>query len=73
MIEDIRELKNTRGKLRILEEGYEEACRERSDDEEVRETELQSLKQLINELNEEITRYECHANSRMSVAGAHRR
>jgi hypothetical protein len=60
MIQNIRELENTREKLRILEEGYEEARQEPSDDEEVRETELQSLKQLINEFKEEIARCECH-------------
>lgn len=59
MIQDIRELENTREKLRILEEEYEEACREPCDDEEVREAELQSLKQLINEFKEEIIRFEC--------------
>jgi len=70
MIENIRELENTREKLRILEEGYEEACQEPSDDEEVREAELQSLKQFINQLKEEIAWYECHARSRTEVAEA---
>ena len=61
MIENIRELENVREKLRILEEGYEEAChQEPSDNEEVREAELQSLKQLINEFKEEIGRFEAH-------------
>jgi len=60
MIENIRELENAREKLRILEEGYEEACQEPSDDEEVREAELQSLKQLINEFKEKIVRFEAH-------------
>ncbi len=60
MIESIRELENAREKLRVLEEGYEEACQEPADDEEVREAELQSLKQLINEFKEEIARFEAH-------------
>ncbi len=59
MIRDVRELENTRQKLRILEQGYEEARKEPGDDEEVREAELQSLKQLINEFKEEIIRFEC--------------
>jgi hypothetical protein len=59
MIENLQELESTREKLRILEEGYAEACAEPSDDEEVREAELQSLKQLINEFKEEIIRFEC--------------
>jgi len=60
MIQNVRELENTRQKLRILEEGYDEACREPCADEEVREAELQSLKQLINEFKEEIVRSEAH-------------
>lgn len=60
MIQNVRELENTRQKLRILEEGYEEACREPCDDEEVREAELQSLKQLISEFKEQIVRSEPH-------------
>ncbi len=59
MIHDAEELKNTREKLRVLEEGYDEACREPCDDEEVREAELQSMRQLINEFKEEIIRCEC--------------
>lgn len=58
MIHDIQELENTREELRVLEEGYDEACQEPCDDEEVRDAELQSLKQLINEFKEEIIRFE---------------
>ena len=55
-----RELANTRRKLRLLEEGYEEARAETDEDEHLRELELESLKRLINQFKEEIARYEAH-------------
>jgi hypothetical protein len=56
-----RELEVTREKLKMLEEQYE-AARTRSDtDERVRELTLRSLKKLINQLKEEIARFECRA------------
>jgi hypothetical protein len=64
MIESIRELENAREKLRVLEEGYKEASQEPCDDEEVREAELQSLKQLINEFKEEVARFDAHIGNR---------
>lgn len=57
MIKSIRELVNSREKLRILEEEYEAARREPGD-EEVREPELESLKGLANQFKEEIARHE---------------
>ena len=54
------ELANTRGKLRMLEEGYEARSSETGGDEELREITLESLKRLINQLKEEIARYEAH-------------
>ncbi len=55
-----RELANTRRKLRVLEEGYEEARGDAEGDEHLRELEMESLKRLINQLKEEIARYEAH-------------
>jgi hypothetical protein len=55
-----RELENTKRKLRLLEESYEEA---RADDVHLREVEMESLKRLINQLKEEIARYEAHQPS----------
>lgn len=52
-----REVENTRAKLRMLEESYAEACAETDGDEDLREAELQSLMRLINQLKEEIARY----------------
>lgn len=55
-----RELINTRKKLRLLEETYEEARNDSSESEEIREISLRSIKRLINQLKEEIARYEAH-------------
>ncbi len=55
-IQSIRELENTREKLRILEEEYETA-RKDTDDEELWAIELVSLKGLINQFKEEIVRF----------------
>ena len=65
MIQSIRELENSKVKLRTLEEEYEAARKEPADDEEVREAELQSLKELINQFKEEIARYEAHIGTRV--------
>lgn len=53
-----RELEATREKLRLLEERYEADKRDRSGDEHVRELSMRSLKRLINQLKEEIARFE---------------
>ena len=58
-----RELDNTKRKLRMLEDSYEEA-RADTEDEHVREVEMESLKRLINQLKEEIARYEAHHAAR---------
>jgi len=53
------ELANTREKLRELEDRYEARRRETGADAHVHELTLRSLKQFINQLKEEIVRYEC--------------
>jgi hypothetical protein len=53
-----RELEATREKLRLLEERYEAAQREKAGDEHVRELSMRSLRRLINQLKEEIARFE---------------
>ena len=53
-----RELEATREKLRLLEERYEADKRDWSGDEHVRELSMRSLKRLINQLKEEIVRFE---------------
>ena len=53
-----RELDNTREKLRVMESMYAEASAETDGDAEVRDAELESLQRMINQLKEEIARYE---------------
>ncbi len=57
-----RELEATREKLRLLEERYEANKREQGGDEHVRELSMRSLKQLINQLKEEIARFKSHSS-----------
>ena len=64
VLQNDRELANTREKLRLLEESYEEARLDNTADQELREAEMESLKQLINQLKEEISRYEAHQSAR---------
>ena len=59
-----RELQATRNKLRLLEERYQANRREQGGDEHVRELTMKSLKQLINQLKEEITRFESRTSTK---------
>ena len=54
------ELANTCAKLRLLEEEYEATRNDASEDAYLREVTMHSLKRLINQLKEEIARYEAH-------------
>ena len=53
-----RELAATREKLKLLEERYEANRCQLGGDEHVREISMRSLKRLINQLKEEIARFE---------------
>ena len=55
------ELELTRQKLRLLEEGYEAARLDQTGTAHTQELELRSLKQLINQLKEELVRFESRA------------
>lgn len=55
-----RELASTREKLRLLEKSYAEVREEDYGDETLREMELESLTRFMNQLKEEIARYEAH-------------
>jgi hypothetical protein len=55
-----RELATTKRKLLLLEQSYEEARSDPNEDEHVREVTMESLMRLINQLKEEIARYEAH-------------
>jgi flagellar biosynthesis chaperone FliJ len=64
ILQSDQELANTRKKLRLLEESYEEARQETDGDDELRAAEMKSLKRFINQLKEEIARYEAHQPAR---------
>jgi len=60
-LRNVRELEATREKLRQLEEQYRAAQERSGTDERVRQLTLRSFKKLINQLKEEIARFEAHA------------
>ncbi|HEY4759201.1 MAG TPA: hypothetical protein VIH42_01335 [Thermoguttaceae bacterium] len=60
-LQDELQLSVTKEKLSGLKERYESIRQETGGDEFVREVTLRSLKKLINQLTEEIARYEAHA------------
>ena len=57
-LQDDTELANTREKLREVEEWYEELRQDQSEDERVKQLTLRSYKRVINQLKEEIARFE---------------
>jgi hypothetical protein len=57
-LQSLHELENTRRKLRELEEQYEATARRPITNQQVREATLNSLRRLINQLKEEIVRFE---------------
>lgn len=61
-----RELANTRVKLERLESLYSAHESETGGDEELREITMASLKRFINQLKEEIIRYEIRQSARRS-------
>jgi len=60
-LQNTRQLQNTRVKLGMLEEQYETARTDSDIAEHVRELTLRSLKRLINQLKEEIVRFEARS------------
>ncbi len=54
-----QEALNTRAKLAALELHYEEACQRQMETEELRQLTLYSLRRSINQLKEELIRFEC--------------
>ena len=59
-IQSLLQLKNTKEKLRQLEEHYEQTKQAPAENARIRELSLISLKRFINQLTEEIVRYEAH-------------
>ncbi len=60
-LRDGQDLAITKEKLRLLEEWYAKRVQEPAEDQHVRELSLQSIKGMINQLKEEIMRFEAHA------------
>jgi hypothetical protein len=71
-LKDERELEVTREKLRSLEARYQTVSQDPGDDAHIQELTLRSLKRMMNQMKEEIARYESrrspHAGK--SAAGA---
>ena len=63
-LQNSQQLADTRQKLRLLEVSYEQTRQDTGGDEELRQAELESLIRLINQLKEEIARYEAHQPAR---------
>ena len=59
-LKNVIELANTRAKLRELEDRYQARRRETPANPHVQELTLCSLKRLINQLKEEIARFDAH-------------
>ena len=60
MLANETELANTRTKLRELRDRYEALRLDQSQDPRVRRLTMMSIKRLMNQLTEEITRFESH-------------
>jgi hypothetical protein len=67
-LQSIHELENTRRKLRELEEAYQAATKRPLDNVHARQATLTSLRRLMNQLKEEIARYQSH-QGQPSAAG----
>ncbi|NOS99516.1 MAG: hypothetical protein HOP29_02695 [Phycisphaerales bacterium] len=61
------ELVNTREKLRELQDRFDGLSRDTAEDQRVRRLTMISLKRLINQLTEEIVRYEAGRRTRTPV------
>ena len=64
ILQTIRELETTREKLQLLQNHYQSRLRDTTEKTYAREVSLRSLKKMINQLTEEIARYEAHAVKR---------
>jgi hypothetical protein len=62
-LENWRQVENTRKKLRLLQEQYEEIQQTGAEDQRLRDLTLRSMKTFMNQLQEEIMVVECHASA----------
>ena len=67
-IRSTRQLENTRRKLQMLEGRLDELVAEQVVNPHTRELTKRSLKKLVNQLKEEIARFETHASTRSPLA-----
>lgn len=61
-LKDEREVEVTREKLRLLESRYDALRREPATDAHIRELTLRSLKRMINQMKEEIIRFQSRSS-----------
>ena len=69
-LKDERELEVTREKLRSLEARDQSVSQDPGDDAHIQELTLRSLKRMINQMKEEIARYESRRSPRGGKAAA---
>ncbi len=67
-LNDEREVEVTREKLRALETRCQAISQDAGDDAHIQELTLRSLKRLINQMKEEITRFEAHKSQHAARA-----
>ena len=60
-IQNPRDLQATREKLKLIEAHYQKRLAEPAEDTYARQLSMQSLKRMINQLTEEIVRFESHS------------
>jgi hypothetical protein len=66
-LKDDREVEVTRQKLQMLEQHYEERRRQSSDNPRLRELSLRSIKRMINQMKEEILRFEARRREQAKI------
>ncbi len=69
-LKDEREVEVTREKLGSLEARYQAVSQNPGDDAHIQELTLQSLRRMINQMKEEIARFEAHERSRAARPSA---
>jgi hypothetical protein len=67
-LKDEREVEVTREKLRSLEIRYQAVSQDPGDDAHIQELTMRSLKRLINQMKEEIARFEAHRSQHAARA-----
>ena len=66
-LKDEREVEVTRQKLKSLEEHYEASRKQPSDDPHIDELSLRSIRRMINQMKEEILRFEARRREQAKI------